>query len=202
MLFNHCRHFQGCHVFYKLRPVDQLRHILEITSDPECEMIEAFFRIYKVSDKSRRKLCFVWVSSLADRTCLESVFLSSLPSRPCVSPPLQAALNENRLPTEKFQNFCLSVALGIRATSLAKSLCCVIQNWLHIRPFYLLKLNTNLASSSRDTASALIRHGGDAIMEMWVAEGPVPSPRGGYLVGLAPPDKAPSPPNWNIKHYK
>ena len=29
----------------------------------------------------------------------------------------------------------------------------------------------------------------------------VPSPRGA-LVGLAPPNKAPSPPNWNIKHYK
>ena len=28
----------------------------------------------------------------------------------------------------------------------------------------------------------------------------VPSPRGD-LVGLAPPNKAPSPPNWNMKHY-
>jgi len=25
---------------------------------------------------------------------------------------------------------------------------------------------------------------------------------GGDLVGLSPPNKAPSPPNWNIKHYK
>ena len=30
---------------------------------------------------------------------------------------------------------------------------------------------------------------------------PVPSPRGGFC-GLSPPDKAPSPPNWNMKHYE
>jgi len=29
-----------------------------------------------------------------------------------------------------------------------------------------------------------------------------PVAMGGSVVGLAPPNKAPSPPNWNIKHYK
>jgi len=37
---------QGCHIFYKLRPVDQLRYLLETTTDPDSAGIEAFFKLY------------------------------------------------------------------------------------------------------------------------------------------------------------
>nr|CAB3264505.1 nuclear pore complex protein Nup155 [Phallusia mammillata] len=38
---------QGVHMFNKLRPVDQLRHLLETTTDPESDIVESFFRVYK-----------------------------------------------------------------------------------------------------------------------------------------------------------
>ncbi|CAK8693168.1 unnamed protein product [Clavelina lepadiformis] len=38
---------QGCHMFNKLRPVDQLRHLLESTSDVESQSVENFFKLYK-----------------------------------------------------------------------------------------------------------------------------------------------------------
>jgi len=41
---------QGCHLFSKMRPVDQLRSLLEQVPDPECQAIEAFFRLYEVSE--------------------------------------------------------------------------------------------------------------------------------------------------------
>lgn len=40
---------KGCHMFSKMRPVDQLRHLLDNSPDAECQVIENFFRIYDVS---------------------------------------------------------------------------------------------------------------------------------------------------------
>lgn len=39
---------QGSHIFQKLRPVDQLRHLLVSCAGGESEEIERFFKLHRV----------------------------------------------------------------------------------------------------------------------------------------------------------
>lgn len=40
--------FQGSHIFQKLRPVDQLRHLLVSCVGGESEEVERFFKLHRV----------------------------------------------------------------------------------------------------------------------------------------------------------
>ena len=40
--------FQGSHIFHKLRPVDQLRHLLVSGTGGESEEVERFFKLHRV----------------------------------------------------------------------------------------------------------------------------------------------------------
>lgn len=48
--FSYCLlyHLQGSHIFHKLRPVDQLRHLLVSSAGGESEEIERFFKLHRV----------------------------------------------------------------------------------------------------------------------------------------------------------
>lgn len=43
--------FQGSHIFQKLRPVDQLRHLLVSCAGGESEEIERFFKLHRVKSQ-------------------------------------------------------------------------------------------------------------------------------------------------------
>lgn len=42
--------FQGSHIFHKLRPVDQLRHLLVSGTGGESEEVERFFKLHRVEE--------------------------------------------------------------------------------------------------------------------------------------------------------
>lgn len=50
--------FKGSHIFQKLRPVDQLRHLLVSCVGGESEEVERFFKLHRVQSIKITDSCF------------------------------------------------------------------------------------------------------------------------------------------------
>lgn len=62
---------QGCHMFNKLRPVDQLRSLLEARQDHESEAVANFFKLHKNGEASAACIILAMSGVAADRMLIE-----------------------------------------------------------------------------------------------------------------------------------
>ncbi|XP_077969672.1 nuclear pore complex protein Nup155-like [Styela clava] len=62
---------QGCHMFNKLRPVDQLRFLLETRQDPESEAVANFFKLHRNGEASVACIILAMSGMAADRMLIE-----------------------------------------------------------------------------------------------------------------------------------